>query len=98
MRTILRVAGLVLPGPLTFLAVQLAGAWQTVLAIGLLTPAIVIGVIVVMAVGIHREERAESLGSAPPGPAAAFTRRLLNVHVRQSMPTDRPTMATEVTR
>ncbi|GII03094.1 hypothetical protein [Planobispora takensis] len=99
MRTVLRIAGLFLPGPVVFVAAQVAGVWQTIVALGLLVLIVVLGALPVMAIGIRREERALSLASVPPGRAAAFTRRLLNVHVRTSPhPTNTSAPNRQVTR
>ncbi|MEV4161441.1 hypothetical protein [Nonomuraea dietziae] len=82
MRTFLRVAGLVLPGPTTLVAVYLADAWQVIIAIGVLAVLAFLASILTLAVSIRREERSGTLTQDPPGLGAALTRRMLNVHVR----------------
>ncbi|WP_431894660.1 hypothetical protein [Nonomuraea sp. bgisy101] len=82
MRVFLRVTGLVLPGPTTLLAVWLADFWKVVIGTGVLAAFCLVIGLAVMAVSIRREERTQSLTYDTPGPAAAFTRRVLNVQIR----------------
>lgn len=90
MRLFLRVTGLVLPGPTTLLAAWLADSWEiAVVAAVLAALCLVIG-LAVMAVSIRHEERAMSLTYDTPGPAAAFTRRVLNVQIRTPARTATP--------
>lgn len=97
MRVFLRLAGLILPGPTTILAVYLAGIWPVVIAMGILAALAILVGLIVMGISINREEKHGSLTFDPSGHGTALTRRLLNVHIRQ-LPDDDPPEVEPATR